>query len=289
MLRNFINAKSGYFLDIIPDNEITSQTGRVIYLSAEQKENAIVPYEYGVALFGDSSYSLSLTVAKFIDDIKKNVKDGAVDIDYGKAVEVERVDTSFEAIFCFAKENEQKPIGPLESLMGLIGNEKTGICFIANTDEYLRDDIANCVLPPIKLREVALGERVILIAYDENKIKQIDVAVGDGEKQVSVSVETSFGEKLSFIYIIDGEIFVAEANAVVFCENCANAKGDRLFLAAEGDETLSLGEIKCALLCDKNILLKNANEIIRNDENIFAFTVKTELVLSDILLNDTLK
>ena len=289
LLRNFINAKSGYFLDVIPDNEITSQMGRVIYLSAEQKENAIVPYEYGVALFGDSSYSLSLTVAKFIDDIKKNVKDGAVDIDYGKAVEVERVDTSFEAMFCFAKENEQKPIGPLESLMTLIGNEKTGICFIANPDEYLRDDIANCVLPPIKLREVVLGERVILIAYDENKIKQIDVAVADGEKQVSVSVETSFGEKLSFIYIIDGEISEAEANSVVFCENCANAQSDRLFFAVEGDETLSLGKVKCALLCDKNILLKNAIEIIRNDENIFAFTVKTELVLSDILLNDALK
>ena len=288
-LRDFINSKSGYFLDVIADDQITSQTCRVIYLSAGQKENAIVPYEYGVALFGDSSYSLSLTVAKFIDGIKKNVKDGAVEIGYAEAVEVESVDTSFEASFCFVKENAQNPIGPFESLMALIGNNGTGICFIANPDEFLIKDVSDSVLPPIKLQKVNLGERVILIAYDENRIKSIDVAIGESEKHVSVSIETSFEEKLCFIYTLNEEIPAVEVNTVVLCENCSDIENDRLCIAAEGKETLPSGEVKCALLCDKNLLVNNANEVIRNDENLFAFTLKSKLVCSDIFLNDALK
>lgn len=289
LLRDFINSKSGYFLDVIADDRITSQTCRVIYLSAGQKENAIVPYEYGVALFGDSSYSLSLTVAKFIDCIKKNVKDGAVEIGYAEAVGVESVDTSFVASFCFVKENAQNPIGPFESLMALIGNNETGICFIANPDEFLIKDVSDSILPPIKLQKVNLGERVILIAYDENRLKSIDVAIGESEKHVSVSIETRFEEKLCFTYTLNGEIPAVEANTVVLCENCSDIENDRLCLAAEGKETLPSGEVKCALLCDKNLLVNNANEIIRNDENLFAFTLKSKLLCSDIFLNDALK
>ena len=289
MLRDAINARSGYFLDVISDEEITDKTVRVLSVSAQQKQNAIVPYEYGVAIVGDNSYSLSLAVDRFIDDIDGSNKDGVVDLKYDKIAEIASVDTSFESVLCFVKENTQKPISPFKSLMELFNDDKTGIYFVGNPDEYLITDIKANIASHLKLNEVEIGERKVLIVYNEQKIKKIDIFVSEDKRYITTSVDTAFGEGLFFIYIISGEIPTVERNAIVLCEGCDTVKNESLSFVANASGEIPSGSIKCALACEKNVIVSDADKIVRNDEDLIAFNLTTKIALSNAFLDNSLK
>lgn len=288
-VRDFINSKSGYLLDVISNSDITSKTRRIISISGAKQENALFSSDNEISLHGKNSYMLSLVAVKFMKDFESAIKDNAINLKYDTKMCIDDVNTSFESAFCFTKENADVPFTPVYNLIALLKSGSLGICFIGNPDDALREDFLSNIKEPIKAQEVSLGERSVMIAYDEGKVKQINVTVDSSKSYFTAEVETAFGEKISYIYIISGEIPSINDNVVVFHEKHGKIDDGALVSIVGGKETLALGELEYLLARDKNISVKNSDKIIQNDESVFYLIAKTEINYARGFLDYTLK
>ena len=288
-LRDFINFKSGYFLEVYSSNNVETKNRRTISLSGEGQENALVTNEKGIALIGVDAYSLSLVTEKFVKDITEGIKDRNLDLKYEGKIEVDFVDTSFESAFCFLKANSEVPFKPVSELLVLLSSGRLNICFIGNPNEDMRYDFSINLKNSMKTHEVLLGEREIMIVYDTNKVKKLDVCADENSKYIIATVETSFGEIISYVYILDGEIPKIDSNAVIFCENLSNLEVESSYCAARGEVELTDKNMSYLLTYKENLSLQNSDSVVQNDMNGFYCTVKMKLIYSNAFLNNTLK
>lgn len=289
VIRDFINSKSGYKLSVIADSEIASTTGKIIGISGAGQENALISSDEGISVVGKNSYSLSFVAVKFMKDFEGAIKDNAINLKYDTKMCIDDVNTSFESAFCFTKENADVPFKPVYNLIALLKSDRLGICFIGNPDDALHEDFALNIKTPIKTQEVDLGEHSVMVAYDEGKVKQINVTVDSSKSYFTVEVETAFGEKISYIYIISGEIPNVGDNTVVFHEKHGRVDDGAIVSVAYGKEVLASGELEYLLACDENLCVKNADKTVQNDENGFYLIAKTEINYSRSFLDYTLK
>lgn len=289
MLRDYINSKSGYFLDVISESELTSRSGRVISLSGKGKKNILAPLEKGLLLSATDSYSLSLVAAKFLEDFENSIESNSVVLKYDTSVDIESIDTSFEAAFYYMKSNEKEPFRPIYNVLALLHSQYIGFCFIANPNDQLRKDFELNIKEPVKIYEFSIGERELMIAYNGEKVKQINVSVDKSEKYVTVDVETAFGEKICYIYIIKGDIPNSTGNTVIFYEDPADAEYDSLYCDAKGDFSAFEKQIGYLLAHNKNIFVNNSQSMVDDNESSFSCLAKTKIVYSSKFLNYTLK
>lgn len=286
-IRDFISSKSGYYLNVISDKEITAENERIIMLSSGE-EPLLIPSDKGIALTGVDSYSLSLVAARLMSDILKGIVDGRVELNYTDPIAISAVDTSFEAAFCFLRENEKLPLKPHNDFIKLFKNKSAGICFLANPTDAFLEDLALNMSGPFKFRNIALGEREIMIFYNEEIIKKINVTVGDGF--VRADVKTMFDESFSYIYIIGDYIPSERAqNTVLFYENRDSLDSETFVCAASGEAELSVGNIRYFLACDSNICVTNGEDVIIDNESELFCNLKATVVFSNEFLNYTLK
>ena len=286
-IRDFISSKSGYYLDVISNKELTVKNERIIMLSRSDA-NALSMSANGILLSGTDSYSLSLVAARLMSDIKSGAVGGRVDLNYTERIVLDAADTSFESAFCFLKENEKQPLKPHDDFIKLLKNQSTGICFIGNPNDTFREDLALNMSEPFEFRDITIGKREIMIVYNKDKIKKIDVTVGDGF--VRADVKATFDEVFSYIYIIDEYLPSERAqNTVLFYENHDAFDFHAFNCAASGDAKLTVGEISYFLACDNNIAVTNSNDVIIDNESELFCDLKGKLVLSREFLNYTLK
>lgn len=289
MIRDYINSQSGYFLDVISDGELTAKSGRVISLSGKGKANTLASVERGLSLVATDSYSLSLVAAQFLDDFEKNIKDGAVNLKYATPIDIEGVDTSFEAVFYYIKKNDKEPFRPIYNALNFLHNQYVGFCFIANPDDQLRQDFKLNIKNPIKLYEFLIGKRELMIAYNEEKVKQINISVDKNENYVEIDIETAFGEKICYIYIIKGDIPKLKRNTLIFYENPGEIEYDDLHCDANGNFNSSEREIGYLFAHSENLFIKNSDSVVDDNESSFSCLAKTDIVYSNALLDYTLK
>lgn len=78
LLREYAVSKSGYMLDIIPDSEVDSNTGKIISVSGLPDTNGAVirNQEQNIIVSGAEEYELSVSVARFAEELFENVIDG---------------------------------------------------------------------------------------------------------------------------------------------------------------------------------------------------------------------
>lgn len=289
MLRDFINARSGYYLEVISDVEISARTGRIISLYGIGANNVIAPCENGVALEGVDSYSLSLVAAEFIKMFKASENEGTVDLKFNSNIELSSIDTKFKSAFYFLKENKQVPFEPVYNLIALLKSEHMGICFIGNPNDDMRADFELNIKAPIITQEVEIGERRIMIAYNSQLIKRISVTVDADNMRFFTELETSFGEKLSYIYIIDGEIPKMDRNAIAFAENCKEGEYENSFCVSKGSFEIEDDSFDYMLSSGENILYGDSEPKIIDDENQFSCIFESKVRYADSFLKDTLK
>ena len=287
IFRDFINSKSGYLLEVFSDGDPLSKVGRSIVLTYGEI-TAIVPNERGISIVGTDSYSLSLAIEKIIGDIENCDGEKKIELNYNAQIDVEYVDSSFESAFYFLKENKQTPFAPVSDLIDLLYNE-VGICFIANPNDDMRQDFSLNVKEPLKTYDVILGEREIMIAYNEEKMKQIDISVDTDGSCVNVKVKTLIDEELSFVYAVEGEIPNTVGNAVIFCEDFTQMENDSLLCVAEGTFELSDRNVSYSLALKENLLIKDPYDVVIDDENKACCFVRTEIRYSNTFLNNALK
>lgn len=289
MIRNFINAKSGYYLDVIADSDVSNRTGRIISLCGMGDENAIVPYKNGISLEAKDSYSLSLVAARFIDSFEEYKESGKINLKYDDVIEVQSVDTTFESVFYLLKENKEAPFAPVYNVISLLKSNQVGICFIGNPNDNLRSDFELNIKEPIITQELTVGERKIMIAYNSQIINKMDVSVAPSGNYLLAEVETVFGEKISYIYIMNGEIPEIKRNTVIFCENNGEVKCEDVSCITSGAYELDNNNRSYFLGSDENISVENSGKIVVEDKNRFSCTLKTKIVYSEDFLNYTLK
>ena len=292
VIRDIINRKSGYFLDIIPQSLITSKEQKFIILSDSDDENSIAPTENGILLSGIDLYGLWSVVKQFINDISDNENQGIINLKYDVKKELDFVDTSFESVFCFLKENQNDPFMPNYELITLLKSGKIGVCFVGNPNEKLMEDFSLNIENPIEYREIFVGERKIIVAYDSRKVKSIDTSVDDGNKYLGVDIKTSFGEKISYIYIIENvtrkELANIEHNTVIFYDNCDVLDIEGIYCATQGELSLAHSKNKYYLANDLNLIAQDS-KIINNSENLFYCLLKTKISCPNEMLDYTLK
>ena len=289
MLRDIINCKSGYFLDIVSDAEINSNDSRIISLSVGNEENALITEERKISLVGVDVYSLSLVVTRFIKDFEDNANSGNVDLKYDAKIDVPSVDTSFESFVYFMKKNADTPFKPISDLIDMISADNFGLCFIGNPSDNMERDFELNLNDVIKTQNIMLGERKITLAYNEQNVKSIDVSVSADASYVSVKVETWFGETLSYIYIIKGKIPTVYRNSVIFGDGVTALEANNVYCVSNGEFEISDMSIPYNLLFEENVFLSNIDSVIDDNENYFCCTLKTKLFCSEALLNYSLK
>ena len=276
-IRDFINARSGYLLDVISEGEITSKARKIIFVSGGESENALFSSDDKISLVGKNNYALSLVALKFMKDFDGAAKDNGIVLKYDTKALIDDVDTSFESAFCFVRENANQPFAPSYNLIALLKSDRVGVCFVGNPNDDLREDITPNVGASIKTQDVRCGERSIMVAYDEGRVKQISIAVDSSKNYFTAEVETAFGERLIYIYIINGEIPTVGANAIVFHEKHGRISDGALASVVNGTEMLTDHNLEYLLACDENLCVKNSDKIIQSDENGFYLIAKTEV------------
>lgn len=308
IVRDFINSQSGYFLDVISESEVTSKTVRAIKLLGSSDKNTISPIASGISLNGTDAYALSCVAARFIEDIRSKSDtsvSGALDLSYENNLEFNFDDTTFESVFWFSKANEQEPFRTNFEIISYLRNENVGICIVGNPNKNLKADLELNIKAPIKLQEALLGDRTIMVIYDESKIKSVDIAANNinnanntNEEYLTVEVDTLFGERMTFIYAIEQganlEIERSARNTIIFYENCENIQYEGV-LCADNGEFKAIndgGEVKdmsYSIVYDANLRLQNTDSIVSSNENKHFFALKTKILQTEALLKYALK
>ena len=297
MLRDFINSKSGYLLDVIADSELKSKNCRFISLLGSSDENVLTVNEKGISLQGTDSYMLSLAVAKFIKDFEANTKDNAVELNYYEKTEIEAVNALFQASVCFVKENKEEPFRPIYNLLVLLQSENMGLCFIGNPNDVMREDLAINLRKHIKLHELLIGERELIVAYSEKNVKQINIEVDESQSYVKVDVETYYGEQLSFIYIINhiinGENIsenkliedLLKRNSVVLGEAFIDTESEEIPTLQSGNFKLEDVEKGYFYAHGENVYIQNPQQTVNDSQNEFSCVINNKMIYSNEFLN----
>lgn len=293
-LRDYINSKSGYLLEVLADDEITSKDGRFISLQGASKENALALNEKGIALQGVNSYMLSLAVMRFINDFEANINSNLIELNYYEKISIEDTKTSFQTSVCFVKDNSTEPFEPIYNLLGVLRAEDMGVCFIANPNDAMREDFSFNIKEPIKLNEVLIGEREILVAYNEQNLKQINITVDENNLFVKAEIETLCGEKIYFIYIIDSEYVINSdlitENCAVFCENPSKteySENEGIPFFKSGSFSISDNEMGYLYVSGENVMASQCK--VNDDKNGFSCIIDNNFIYSSEFLNYTLK
>ena len=291
-IRDFINLRSGYFLDIVPKRLLTARHQRVIDLSDEKDEVSISPLENGILLSGVDAYSLWSVAKQFMDDISASVSNEIIDLKYDAKKGIDLVDTSFESAFCFLKESAADPFMPNYELITLLRSGKVGICFVGNPNDNLMEDLDLNIGSPIEYREIYVGERKIMLAYDTQKVRSVEVTVDKNNKYLTANVEATFGEAISFIYIIDSlaseELPIINSNAVVFCDGCDVTSIGGTYCVTQGETVLSSGKNKYYLASGINLSVQN-DDFANDSENLFYTSLSTKIICPSEALDYTLE
>ena len=289
MLRDIINSKCGYFLEVISDAEIDMNDSRIISLSLGDEENALMTEERKISLVGVDLYSLSLVATKFIKDFEDNVKDGNVDLRYDLKIYVPSIDTSFESFIYFMKKNADAPFKPISDLIDMISADDFGLCFIGNPNDNMERDFELNLNDTIKTQNIILGERKIMLAYNEQNLKSFDVTVSNDASYVFVNVETLFGETLSYIYIIKGKIPTVGKNTIIFVEGNSELEADNIYCISNGEFEILDANTSYNLSFEENVGLINIGSVIDDNDNYFCCTLETKLFCSKMFLDYSLK
>lgn len=289
MLRDMIKARSGYYLEVISAAEVDKRTGRIISLYGMGDKSSIAPYQNGISLEGTDAYSMSLVALRFVNDLEKAIDGETVDLKYDLTVDIANVDTTFESAFYFLRNNADVPFEPTYNLIALLKSEGFGVCFIGNPDDDLRRDLELNVKNYANMQEISVGEREIIIAYNPQRVKALSARIDADNSYITAEVETVFGEKICYIYIIKGEIPKKIGNAIVFAENYSDTEQEELYVAAKGSAALENNDLEYILAVSDNLSVENSDAVVINDKNQFSCVLKTKMLYSEELLNNTAK
>ena len=291
-LRDFINTKSGYLLEVISSDELKSNSGRTLKISTAKSASdkaVIISEENGVSIVGDDSYSLSMAVAELAKGIKNNVSDGKVDLKYAERTEVDDIETAFKSVYYFVKIGDGASFKPIDDFLKLLQTSEFGVLFLGNPDSTIYDALALNAKEWMKTSKLAIGAREVFFIYDSRKVGKITTTVDEAGTKAIVVVETLFGETLRFVYAASGGVDTIDANSVVFAEKSGKISCAGAFSVTDGSLETSVGKLEYCLLIDDNLCVKEGNIDVANGEEAFCCSVTTELVYSSGFLNDALK
>ena len=287
-LRNFINFKSGYLLDV---SESIENTVRRILLLDSEKENAIIPDENGIVLSGDDCYSLSCVVAEFARNIKEKSADGVLDMKYDGKVSVADGESSVKALFYTVKKQDGQ-LMPTYQLLTAISTLDVDICVIGNSDENMIDGLENTFKNDRDVITLELDSRKISFVYKLNSIRNVSATVHTDLNAAEISFETANGEKMRGLYALNADAYAVSDRIKNDVNVFAFFEGGSVPTDQEAFSVISSGsayQFDYSLALCENLYSKNQSPAVVNDE--YRFYVMAELGnrYSFDFLNDALK
>ena len=204
----FIKARSGYLLDVISTDDLTSKVGKTITLSVDESAmSGIESADGSITLKGANAYTLSIVVSRFIESIDENTKSGIMTLNFDKKLNISKASSKFELMTYFVKK-----LGDATSLIELLDVltlEKKDAYVIANVDEKLTLNISRNLPENYAIYETPSFKRNIIVVYNVNLIKNITSKVN--EHSLDVKFELFDGETIKYRYFVSVDSNVAES------------------------------------------------------------------------------
>ncbi len=185
LLRSYIAEKSGYWLEIISDKDVRETTGKQIAISGGEQalsyDGVIETEDRGVALYGKTSYSLSLVACAFLDrlvegkSLENGLKlSGGVDcINAGALVICDDGADSDEYL--------KNVMARLTEALAL-----TDVVVFQDIPASSMVDIKNSMPQGVKLFDIADG---VIAAYKEEKVERLSGSNTDGILDIQIQTK----------------------------------------------------------------------------------------------------
>ena len=204
----FIKVNSGYLLDVISSDDLTSSTGRTITLLIDDSvASGIESADGNIILKGANAYTLSIVVSEFIESIRENTKSGVMTLNFDKKLNISKGSSKIELMTYFVKK-----LGDANTLIDLLDAltvEKEDVYVIANVDEKLRLNISRNLPDNYAIYETVGFKRNMIIVYNVKSVKTITSKAN--ERSLDVEFELFDGETVKYHYFLSIDSQVAES------------------------------------------------------------------------------
>ena len=273
-LRDFINLKSGYFLEV---SESSENAVHRIFISDKGEENAIIPTENGITVSASNSYSLSCVVAKLVNDIKESSNGGVLDLKYPSKIVVP-VEERFANVMFYTVKKQSGDLKPTYEIFEAIDSTGADICFIGNSDGGIVEGLKSTFKAEHTVLDLELGSQKITLIYNVNGVKNLNATVNADLKVIDVRFETLNGERMRALYALNADAEAIsnavkdDGNTVVFFEgNNRVAEQEELLVISSGNAY----QFNYSLALCENLYSKNQSPAVINDA--YRFSVRAEL------------
>ncbi len=217
ILRNYIAHKTGYWLEIISDADVTSSTGKQILIDGGAVEllydGTLEPTENGVALRGRDSFGLSLAAVDFADMLLESGKGNVTSIKgmYGKT---ERCSIGAGIMMCTDNADEEYLSKIIHGMADRLS--PADVLVLKNVKAEIIPDVKNNIPKGYKLLEVEKGTNSYVL-YNENTVKYIECKILSGAIDISLRFSDE-GEIMRVVYAYDKyqSNDITYADAVIF-------------------------------------------------------------------------
>lgn len=298
IIRDVINERSGYLLEVIEQSKLTEEQGKRLILSVNDTAPRIQTVKSDVVISARDSYTLSLCVIDFINSISSPDENGVVAVGYSDARIVEERDNSFGITYYTVKGAGNNVLFASAELTSAIKSFDGGLLIAFNVDAavYQRLTSNNNLPQGIEIQKASFGSETTLIVHKPSDVKELTYAVSEDGRVMTLNLKSASGESFAFSYVTDATVNdVNSLNDV----NCGGAfflagyngelDGEEYDFSHKDSASLDSGTVKYIFSSNERAEISKTQTVAENNTYNFRLFSRVSLTMCGELLDYALK
>ena len=221
-VRDMINAKSGYLLNVLAESKLSAESGKAIKFLTDENTSAIETKGGNIIISGKDSYSLSYAASNFVSKIYENDANENVELDFRekKIFEAEAEYFSFSIYYLdFVKGGDAYAMVDLIQKLKILSED---LMLVVNPDENIIERIKLGMLSNQRMETFEIAQGKVAIVYNSQTVNSLKCETKD-EKVLLISADSKTGV-VDLYYVAElskeNELFSSTENGIIFAENC---------------------------------------------------------------------
>ena len=222
-VRDMINAKSGYMLNVLAESKLSAESGKAIKFLTDENTSAIETKGGNIIISGKDSYSLSYVASKFVSKLYAEDASEIIELDYKekKTFEVDAEYFSFSIYYLdFVKGGDTYAMVDLIQKLKILSED---LMLVVNPDENIIERIKLGMLADQRIEVLELAQGKAAIVYNSQTINSLKCEIKD-EKILLIGADSKTGGVIDLYYVTElsseDALFPNAENGIVFAENC---------------------------------------------------------------------
>lgn len=296
LLQDAVSARSGYLLDVISSENVNSGTGKKISLLVDKScESSIETIDGDVIIKGNGGYMLSISVAKFIEDMDNSANGGVISLSYGERITIPEKEAVFSVSEYFIKKDT---VDSLIETLNALGSTDDDLFVLTNVTQNIYDKILINLPDGYEFCEFEAFSRRFLVFYNLNSVSKLDYSLNDAGNVLDIDVKLHNGERVRYKHfsnpdedILKNLLTYAEQNAVCFFESEATLGEMPLSTVFAGVTNINSSEVNYRVMLGNGLKGDKDFSSVKNTSLRFSWSVKLFFNFSNALQisNDSLK